>query len=241
MIGVLSVLTMLACMVAFLLGLVVLAYPLKRIGMTRRWHGAAVAAGAFVLFMIAGLGLPPETTSIDQDGAPNSSGKASAAPAVVTVAEQPSTATMATADPAIVAAVAFENVISVSARLDGESGNPDYLRQVGGLVERLATALQAGARDAGAATATELDLVITSRAVDRLGGEHEVHVISLTFPVADLRAARLENLTRGRLLNLATDVRFGQYGANQLDAYCNEPRGARESDVFCNLAANLKD
>ncbi|QQQ19712.1 hypothetical protein JIP62_06385 [Brevundimonas vitis] len=129
----------------------------------------------------------------------------------------------------------FEDALIVGLQLDGTAGDADYVFRVGDAVKSIAAVIQSGATD-DAAQANKLDLSVSSAATDRLGNPRTVHVMTLTFPMADLRAARLDNLSVGRVLNLTSDIRFGGHGAGQLLAYCASERGRTQSRPFCALA-----
>lgn len=135
----------------------------------------------------------------------------------------------------ITSVVPFEDVLMVTAQIDGTLGDPNYVFRVGSALQDLAGSIQAGAADAPA-NAAELDFSVSSGAVDRLGNTRMVQVMRLTLPMADLRAAQLDNLSVGRLLNLATDMTFTSQGAQQLAAYCASERGRAQSQAFCALA-----
>lgn len=223
MITFLVLVTWLLCFVAFGLGIIVAIRPIPNWRLSRRWHGGALMGGAFVMFWAAGLVL----------------GATSAPEAALTVAtevaESTAAPTVALADPAITAAVPYEDMLAVTARIDGEDSDKDYMFQVGQLVQAVARAVQGGATDVG--HATEVDISVSAGAMDRLGEPHQVHVVTLTLNVDNLRKARLENLSVGRTLNLADDIRFGDIGARQLSAYCLSDRGLEQSQQFCRLAA----
>ncbi len=147
----------------------------------------------------------------------------------------PTPSTIASSAEGIVSVIPFEDALIVAAQIDGAASDPDYVFRVGFMVESMAAAIQAGAADADA-DAVELDLNVSAAATDRLGNPRTIHVMTLTLSMADLRAARLDNLSVGRVLNLTRDIRFGAHGAQQLAAYCTSERGLRQSQAFCALA-----
>lgn len=142
---------------------------------------------------------------------------------------------IATAAEGITSVVPFEDALLVTAQIDGGPSDPDYLFRVGSVVENMAAAIQAGATDAEA-DAVEIDLNVSAAATDRSGKPRTIHVMTLTLPMADLRAAQLENLSVGRVLNLTSDISFSAHGAQQLAAYCTTDRGLQQSQAFCALA-----
>ena len=156
-------------------------------------------------------------------------------PALAPVDEAAATTTVAAAASGITSVVAFEDALIVTAQIDGSADDPLYVFGVGTMLQDVVRAIQAGATDAPA-TASELDFSVSAAALDRLGNERTVQVLRLTLPMADLRAAQLDNLSVGRLLNLTTDMTFTPQGAQQIIAYCGSERGQRQSQEFCRLA-----
>lgn len=112
----------------------------------------------------------------------------------------------------------------------------DRVFSAGNAVKAIGRAMQLGAADKG--RAPMILLTVTADMIDRLGGESEQIILSLYFRRTDLEAANFDNLSVGRTLNLATDIRFDRHGAEDLAAYCASERGLGQSRLFCALAAS---
>ncbi|MFN7128957.1 MAG: hypothetical protein ACK4OJ_07810 [Brevundimonas sp.] len=221
MIGFLAALVMLAAIVGFLVGLVSLAFPLKRIGLSRRRHGAMLAAGAFALFMVAGFGLPKAEP--DADAVENAEVKA------VPV-------TLATVDPTVTGVSDGPDGTFVYIKTEGWD-DASYVFTAGDVTQKIGQALQAGAPDGG--QAPNVVVTVATTGIDRLGKESDLVLMAITFDRADLVAANFDNLSVGRTLNLATDISYGPAGARALLAYCQTDRGLKQSQPFCRLAESL--
>lgn len=223
MINVLVVMVWLASLVAFGLGLTVMIRPQPRLRLNHRWHGAALMGGAFLAFFAAGLVLgatykPEEPSAVVAAAPAGPPMVAKAAPEIRSVTED-----------------TFHDgprlVVDMKADAWSEA---DYLFNAGNVVKAIGGALQAGAPDGG--TAPTVALVVSTTGVDRLGAESDMVLMTLYFSRADLLAARFDNLSVGRTLNLATDIDFASQGAKAIVAYCLTNRGQTQSQPFCALA-----
>lgn len=212
---VIVVLVILATMAAFLLGLVVVVHPLRRLRLDKRRHGLAIMAGALAVFIIAGFFLPDVPT----------------AEAVARPATPPPS--VAGADSSIRSAAEVGDTLVVDIMTQAWT-DQDHALATGDVAQAVGRALQQGAADGG--TAPNIAVAVTTTGVDRLGAESDLLLMTVTFARADLMAAQFDNLLVGQVLNLATDVQFGPAGARALLAYCRSDRGREQSRPFCELA-----
>lgn len=208
-------------MVVFVIAAVSFFRPFPGLGLATKARSAMVAVGSIVLFAVGGSLLP---------AAPENAAAAVASSAGPAVAKA---VTVRTADPAIrgVEDSAEYFVIDLKPNSWREG---DRIFSAGSAIESVGVAMQQGAADRG--KAPTIALTVTADMVDRLGGEGEQIILTLFFDRADLEAARFDNLSVGRALNLATDMRFNPHGALELLAYCTSDRGREQSRPFCALA-----
>lgn len=218
MIGFLSVMAMLASCVAFVIGLITVAYPLKRIGLRKRWHGAILSVGAFALFMISGFGLPEATpvskeseTVVDQ---------AEAAPKSLVDADRSIRSVTLSGDELVI------DLFIADAWLDS-----DYIDYAGWALKKIAQAMQRRPEEAMAAKAVRLD--VSGTATDRLGRETESAVFTATFVADDFRQANTDNLNSGRMLNLAEKASFSLAGSTARHKWCAKGDNFADARSFC--------
>ncbi len=101
-------------------------------------------------------------------------------------------------------------------------------------VEKIGEAIQAGAEPL-AEGVKEVDVMVEVPLTDRLGNETPGHLMTLTFDAADMRAAKFDNLTIERTLNLAKEVRTSAAGRSAVAAWCAEA-AHDDGQEFCSRA-----
>lgn len=220
MIEVLAVLTMMASVAAFLLGIVVMAYPLKQLRLSRRWHGLALSGGAFMVFMIAGFGLSPV------DDAAHS--RASPAPAPLPAA---SPVRLADVDPSIRSVERTQDRLVIVLFIDSAWSAADYVTGTAITLDEIIEAIQGGATEA--VGATNVRMLVMAPGSDRLGKTVEMTLFNVTFDAEDLRQANTENLSFARTLNLATAVGQSPEGARAISAWCGKGSNMSSATSFC--------
>lgn len=153
--------------------------------------------------------------------------------AAAAAAEPAGPPTVATADPAIRSVAVDGADLRVNVLIPGAWSSGDYPPQTGSVVEAIGKALQAGAGDAG--SAQRLVLTVDAPGTDRLGNDMEVRLYTVFFDISDLRAARFDNLSYGRVLDLATGMSLATAGRRTMIEYCASERGRSQSAGFCAL------
>lgn len=226
MIGVLAVLVMMACCAAFILGLVVLAYPLKQLRLSRRWHGAALSGGAFVVFMIAGLGLPAED-------APGPSPESPRVPAAETKGPAPVAKPLKAANDSIRDTAREGDELVVDVYIEAVWSQNDYVSFTGVVLEDLINAIQTEASEGVGVATVRLD--VSGPGSDRLGNPLELALLSATYDMGELRQVRTGNLSQARTLNLATAVSASPQGREALRAWCVRGDNFDDARSFCLL------
>lgn len=213
-------------MAAFVVVAISFFRPFPRLGLTTKARSAVAVVGSFLLFAIGGSLLPPVPENVA--AVSPAAAVASSAPAVV-----PKPVSVRAADPAI-RGVADSPEYFVIDLKPNSWRDGDRIFSAGSAIQSVGGAMQQGAADRG--KAPTIALTVTADMVDRLGVESEQIILTLFFDRADLQAARFDNLSVGRTLNLATDMRFNPHGAQELLAYCTSDRGREQSVPFCALA-----
>lgn len=79
-----------------------------------------------------------------------------------------------------------------------------------------------------------LQVQITAPTIDRLGNEGRARILSIRFPMADLKAANYDNLDEFAFLNLADEAHVsGHIGDTIATEYCADQAYGNMSRAFC--------
>ena len=202
--------------------------PLPKLRMGSR-KAAAVGMALSVGSCVMGGALMPPTTAED---APEQAAVEAAAPAApAPPAELP---TLASRVRTIREASVAGSQLNVRIFIDSAWDDAAYVDAAGLAVTDIARALQKGVREDGP-DVQRVSVEVHVAGVDRLGNDTELHLMGAHFPAADLRAAKTQNLSDARMLNLASDAWSGSpAGTEALSAWCE--RNLQDAMQFCQLA-----
>ena len=109
------------------------------------------------------------------------------------------------------------------------------MTQLGALVGQIAEGIQADVPGSGKG-AKWLRLQLSYTTVDRLGQEGSVDAGTLTFPMADLRAANSKNLMGTMWLALVNDIGISA-GSDPMVKHCANPANFADDREFCSKVA----
>lgn len=109
------------------------------------------------------------------------------------------------------------------------------MAQLGGLVGDIAKGIQDGL-PGSSETAKWLRIQLSYTTVDRLGNEGSVDAGTLTFPMADIRAANTDNLHGTMWLGLVGDVGISP-GSDPMINHCANPEDFAVDLEFCSKVA----
>lgn len=202
-------------MVALVIAAISFFRPFPRLGLTTKARSAMAVVGCFLLFGIAGAMLPPVTSAPAAAQAPEA-----ATPSV----------SIAGADKAIQSVVSEGDTLVITAKLSTAWNAQQYVDFAGLTVQAVGKAMQAGAPEAAASQKIRFVFFVPS--TDRLGNETTSGLGAMVFDASDLRAARFENLSIDRTLNLATVVVPGIQGREAIGLWCSED-AHRDGRNFC--------
>ncbi|MEW6020237.1 MAG: hypothetical protein AB1760_19435, partial [Pseudomonadota bacterium] len=106
-----------------------------------------------------------------------------------------------------------------------------YIDAGAAAVAEIARALQKGVREDGEGIQSVFIRFYVAGA-DRLGNDTQLEFFGARFTAADLRAAKTENLSGARMLNLATEAWFeSPAGAQAVAAWCE--KNLSDGEGFC--------
>lgn len=109
------------------------------------------------------------------------------------------------------------------------------MAQLGALVGDIAEGIQEDLPGSGKG-AKWLRIQLSYATVDRLGNEGSIDAGTLTFPMADLRAANPENLRGAMWLALVSDIGISA-GSDPMIKHCGNPEDFALDREFCNKVA----
>jgi hypothetical protein len=149
--------------------------------------------------------------------------------------EGPAPASLAKADPVIVAVAPTLKGVLVTARLNEPDVAGDSIRTAARVVRQLDRAVQAGAPDLPA-HASVVTFQLYGVEVDKFGHRRAGSIFSSDFDINDLRNADLKVMGPAKVLNLAIDLRIDHAGISAINAWCM--RYPHVGWNYCEMAGN---
>lgn len=108
-----------------------------------------------------------------------------------------------------------------------------FVDAAGRALTDISEALQDGVREDAPKIET-VSFEVHVAGTDRLGNDTDLHLLGATFAAADLRAAKTDNLSNARMLNLATNAWAGSGAGRQaITAWCG--KNIAEAEQFCRM------
>ena len=177
----------------------------------RRSRARALNAGSAAVLALAGCGHSPQAD------------------------QTPPPASLAAADPIVVAVAPGPQGVRVTARLGQPDLAGDSVRAASGALRQLDRAVQSGAKDLPP-SARLLTLAVEGVDLDKLGNRKPAPLFEADFRLDDLRQADLKTMGPAAVFNLAAAVRVDPAGEGGLLGWCM--RYAHVGGDVCDKAKN---
>jgi hypothetical protein len=183
----------------------------------------ALLVGAITVDLVASLGGP-----VASETPPSAAPAGSSAGAAPTMKEAAAAADISGVD-------AHGDVLTVAYVARTALDDPQFLEDAGYQAGEIGRAFQKGVREDNGRLAS-VDLVLIAPVHDRLGNVSPKPVFVADFPVADLRAAKIDNLGPQEFLGVANRVApFDRSAKTLLLAHCALPVNQTDAHAFCQL------
>lgn len=204
----------------FLLFLVLTIFPQPKFIVKTRKQSAFGMFASFLLLAVGAAMLPPVDTEASVS-TPESSASA-----------EPTAKSILASDDCLKDLEVYGEIVNVSCHIETAWDEAQFIDLAGMTSAKIGRSFKSGAIEGNGTT--HINLTITTQLKDRLGNEAAGRVMTLSYPVADLKAANYDNLSFTEVLNLANDVSLQPVGYEMAEKWCLKKSG--DGPAFCHKA-----